>query len=101
MDASRDDKQIKRALKALGINSQTERFRTEAYHLSTLFHQKQTIAQALETVSDKKLRKELTPFMYCAELSALVSAVKELHGITPEQAEDFQAFLRRIAGIVE
>lgn len=50
MDESRDDKQIKRTLKALGIDSQTERFRTEVYHLTTLFRQGQTIAQALETV---------------------------------------------------
>lgn len=101
MDTPRDDKQIKHAFKSLGINGQTERFRTEAYHLSTLFKQKQTIAQALETVNDKKLQRELTPFMYSVELSALVSAARELHLLTPEQAEDFQAFLKRIAGIVE
>lgn len=101
MDAARDDRQIRQALEALGINSQTERFRTEAYHLNTLFNQGQTITQALETVGDKKLRQELNPFMYCVELTALVAAARELHILSPEQAEDFQAFLKQIAGIVE
>lgn len=101
IDASRDDKQIKRALEALGIDSQTERFKTEMYHLSTLFNQGLTMGQALATVDDKQLQQELLPVMYCVELSALVMAARELHILTPEQADDFQAFLRQIAGIVE
>ncbi|HEY1351572.1 MAG TPA: DNA-processing protein DprA [Ktedonobacteraceae bacterium] len=101
IDTSRDEKQISRALEALGLDSQGDRFMAEVYHLVALFHQGQTIAQALATVDDRQLRQELTPFMYCAELSALVFAARDLHGLTAEQAEDFQAFLRQIAGIGE
>ncbi|HEU5375282.1 MAG TPA: DNA-processing protein DprA [Ktedonobacteraceae bacterium] len=100
-EEARNDRQIRQALEAFGINSQTEQFRTEVYHLRTLFNQGQTIAQALETVSNKKLQQELTPFMYCVELSALVTAARKLHMLSSEQAEDFQAFLKQIAGIVE
>ncbi|HEU5384000.1 MAG TPA: hypothetical protein VFV38_52060 [Ktedonobacteraceae bacterium] len=72
----------------------------EVHHLVALLHQGQTIAQALETVSDRELRQELTLFIYCMELSAVVYAARDLHALTPEEAEDFQAFLKNIAGIV-
>lgn len=101
IEAARDERQIKRILESFGIDSRAERFQTEAYHLATLFRQEQTIAQTLETVSDRELRQELTLFMYSVELSALINAARELHALTPEQAEDFQAFLKQIAGIVE
>ncbi|HEU5380223.1 MAG TPA: hypothetical protein VFV38_32760 [Ktedonobacteraceae bacterium] len=78
-----------------------KRFRTEAYHLRILFNQGQTIAQALETVSERGLRQELTLFLYSVELNALVNAARELQALTPEQAEDFETFLKQIAGIVE
>jgi hypothetical protein len=99
IDGPRDDKRIRKALEALGIDSQIERFKTEMHYLSTLFHQGQTMAQALATVNDQQLQQELLPVMYCVELSALVNAAKELHVLTPEQAEDFQAFLKQIAGL--
>lgn len=99
IDGPRDDKQVRHALEALGIDSQTERFKTEMHHLSTLFHQGQTMAQALATVNDQQLQQELLPVMYCVELSALVNAARELHVLTPGQAEDFQAFLKQIAGL--
>jgi DNA processing protein len=101
IDTAWDAKQISRVLEGLGLNGQTERFQAEAYHVRTLFDQGQTIAQALATVNDRQLRQELTPFMYCAELSALVLVALELHMITPEQADDFQVFLKRIADVAE
>ena len=57
------------------------------------------MAQVLATVDDKQLQQELLPVIYCVELGALVSAAQELHMLMPEQAEDFQAFLKRITGI--
>ncbi|MGH2507287.1 MAG: hypothetical protein ACRDHZ_07755 [Ktedonobacteraceae bacterium] len=94
-----DKEQILRALENLGMDVQTERFKTEIYHLTTLFEQGQTVTEVLHTVSDVHLRTQLKPVLYYVTLRALVLALATLQMITLEQASDFARFLGESTGI--
>jgi hypothetical protein len=99
MDEKMDKEQILHALENLGVDVQTERFKTEIYHLTTLFEQGQTVTEALHTVSNPRLRTQLRPVLYYVTLRALVLALAKLQVITPEQAGDFTGFIGENAGI--
>lgn len=93
MDEHKDMEQILHALEKLGLNVGVERFKTEAYHLTTLFEQGKTVTEALNTVSDPRMRAQLKPFLYCATLRSLILVAARLHAITSEQASDLADFL--------
>ncbi|HEU5380832.1 MAG TPA: hypothetical protein VFV38_35870 [Ktedonobacteraceae bacterium] len=94
MDKKLDAGQILHALEELGINAHAERFKTEAYYLTTLIEQGKTVAEALATVSDLELRRQIKPVMYYITLRALILALARLQAITSEQARDFEEFLK-------
>lgn len=101
MDERMDKEQILRALEDLGLDTHTERFKTEIHHLVTLFSQGQTVADALQTVSDPRLRTRLKPVLYAVTLRALVIALARLDAIIPEQASDLAAFLNESASVLK
>ncbi len=100
MDEKMKKEQIVRALESLGMDMHGERFNTEIHHLTTLFDQGQTVADALQTVSDPRLRNQLKPILYAVTLRAFMIALAKLDAITPEQASDLTAFLDESIGVV-
>lgn len=93
MDKKRDDEYILQSLERLGMNVRSERLKTEAHHLITLFEQGKTVEEALQTVSDVGLRNQLRPFIYFSTLRALLLAATRLEAITSEQARDLEGYL--------
>jgi hypothetical protein len=94
MDKKMDKEQIRQALEEMGLDINAERLQTEAYHLVSLFDQGQTIASALDTVSDLELRARVRPVIYYITLRALSIALARLQVITTEQAADLNDFVR-------
>lgn len=92
--------QILRTLESLGMDVQAERLKTEMYHLTSLFEQGQTVAEALHTVTDPVLRQQLQPVVYYVTLRALMLVLVKLQVITSAQASDFVTFLGENTGIV-
>lgn len=87
-------KTIDDMMQQIGINPKFERFKTEAYHLTTLItQQKLTVTEALATVQDASLREELRPLIYAVFLSSLVMGVEYMDVITHQQAQDLTAYL--------
>lgn len=99
MDDHMNKEQILRALEHLGMDVQTERFKTEVYHLTTLFEQGQTVTETLRTVNDPSLRNQLRPVLYYVTLRALVLALAKLQVITLEQASDLVGFVGENTGV--
>lgn len=93
MDEKIAKEQILRALEHLGIDAHAEHFKTEMYHLITLFEQKKTIAEALETVVESNLLPQLRPALYYVALHSLIIAATRLQAITSEQARELDGFL--------
>lgn len=99
MDEKMDKEQILQALENLGVDVQTERMKTEIYHLTTLFDQGQTVSDTLRTVRDAHLRYQLRPVLYYVTLRALIIALAQWDVLTEEQANDFAAFLGESIGV--
>jgi hypothetical protein len=93
IDEKIEKERILSAWEQLGVDIESERFRTEMAHLMTLFAQQKTVAEALASVGEGQLRQQLKPSVYYMALRSLILAATRLQAITPEQGRDLDGFL--------